>query len=195
QAMQRLKPEQQALLESIRTLAGSRRRAIQRQALQARYMRLLQGMRIIHIPLTLLCMPLIVVHVIGALDVPAKVLPLGTIPFAPLSGIERSSECKSCHRAIYDQWASSMHSHALTSPLTLAQNNQLIKAELGSKTEPDPRRLCLQCHGPVGTALANQDTLPFDSAIYDRALLNEGIGCSACHQRTGGATKPSAAGL
>lgn len=189
-----LREEERATLVEIARLADSRRRALARQQEKARATRLLQVWRALHVPLTLLFLPALIAHVVGSLDVPAKSRPPGGLPIQELSGFSRSKGCASCHRAIVEQWSTSMHAHALRSPLTIAQNNQLVAVELGRQKSPDPRRFCVNCHGPVGVALAGGSTLPLSRPGYDDALLNEGIGCSACHQYRGAST-PSFAGL
>jgi hypothetical protein len=177
-------PEQRALAE-IHRLAGSRRRALAAGLAKAKYTRLLQAWRLAHIPLTLVFLPALVVHVLGALDLPARAMPAGGSPIQALSGFHRSKECASCHRAIVEQWSSSMHAHALTSPVMIAQNNQVLAAELGALPAPDPRRFCVNCHGPVSVALSGRSRLPLTRSGYDDRLLEEGIGCSACHQFRG----------
>lgn len=187
-------PKERALLPEIERLAQSRRRALARARLQARYTRILQGFRLVHIPLTLLFLPLLAAHVGGALYLPARVLPLALVPVQSLCGFSLSKECRTCHRSIFDQWATSMHAHAMTSPVTLAQNNQLVRVELDSKPAPDPRLICVNCHGPLGAALVGEPTLPLERAEYDATLLNDGVSCEVCHKYAGG-SQPGAAGL
>lgn len=186
-------PAERAVVPELWRLVESQGRALGRARLQARFTRLLQAWRLVHIPLTLLVVPLLALHIVGALYLPARVMPLGTVPFGSLSGFSRATECRTCHRAIYDQWATSMHAHALTSPATIAQNNQLVRIELGNQTAPDPQRFCVNCHGPVPAALTSDAKLPLSRLEYDGALLNEGVSCSSCHQYGGGSV-PGAAG-
>jgi hypothetical protein len=185
---------ERAVLAEIQRLADSRRRGLARKQLKARTTRLLQAWRMAHIPLALALPLALIAHLVGSLDLPAKVYPPGSAPFQALASVHPSTECRSCHRLIVDQWSTSMHAHAHRSPVTIAQNNQLVAAELGRLKSPDPRRLCVNCHGPLGVALAGQSRLPLSRPGYDDALLNEGVGCSTCHQYEG-PSSPGSAGL
>jgi hypothetical protein len=181
----RLPPEELRDAERLVRLSASRHRALERAKLQEHYVKRLQGLRLLHIPLALGLPVLLVLHVVGALELPAKVFPVGYAPAEALAGFARSEECEQCHRQIYEEWRESMHAHAANSPVMIAQTNQLIRAELGAAASPDPRQICVNCHGPLGAALASQATLPFERALYSDELLNEGIGCNVCHQYTG----------
>lgn len=174
-------PEDRAVLLEIHELAGSRRRALERIELQRTYTRLLQAWRVAHIPLTILFVPILVWHVVAALEIPARLSSVGAVPFPSLSGLHASSECASCHKTIVEQWKHSMHAHALTSPMTVAQNNQLLQQDLGEAPSPDPRQVCTNCHGPVQTAITDDPRLPMQRALYPRELLDEGVGCTTCH--------------
>lgn len=180
------------LAAEVWRLADSSRRALGRARLQRRFTRILQGMKLLHVPLTLLFVPLLVAHVIGASQLPARLLPIGAVPLGALSGFAPSRACARCHAAIYRQWSTSMHSQAVKSPVTLAQNNQLVRLELGAKPSPDPRQFCVNCHAPLGAALGGSATLPAARAGYDDALLGEGISCAACHQFAGASAAGSA---
>jgi hypothetical protein len=79
-----------------------------------------------------------------------------------------------------------MHAHALTSPLTVAQNNQDILVSLKGQPSPDPLKICVNCHAPVGAAMSQQVELPLPEP-----RMNEGIDCVACHQYDGDATASS----
>ncbi len=171
---------ERADIVQIQQLAASRNRALHRVQLQERYVRLLQGWRRIHVPLTLLFVVLLVVHLVGAFDGHLKALPPGTLSEGALSGFSPAEDCSACHKTIYDQWTGSMHAHALTSPLTLAQNNQDIKTSLAGQPSPDPLRICINCHGPVLAALSTGASLPL---AFERK--SEGVGCTSCHQYDG----------
>lgn len=190
-----LPPEERRELEDLHRVGGSLRRALERHRLQARYTRILQGWRLLHVPLTFALVPLIAFHAVAALELPARLAPLGSAGHGAWSGVPPSSECRECHRLIHDQWATSMHAHALTSPVTIAQNNQLLRAELDQKASPDPRQICVNCHAPIGAALARDAVLPLRRSSYDDAVLNDGVSCAACHQQTGPAQPPGAAGF
>ena len=70
-----------------------------------------------------------------------------------------------------------MHAHALTSPLTIVQNNLDMRHSLKGAASPDPRRMCINCHGPAVAAVTDGDLLPLKGPKQI-----EGIECVACHQ-------------
>src|SRR5690606_23018900 len=76
---------------------------------------------------------------------------------------------------------------AMTRPTMIAQTNQDLKITLKDARGPDPKDLCINCHGPIGAALTRNSELPLvsDSPLAETALLNEGISCVACHQFQG----------
>lgn len=189
-----LDPAERPIIEEMARLAASRRRALARMAQQNRYARLLQIWRVAHVPLTFLFFPALAVHIVFALDLHLQIGGPGDAPRQEFSGFHRSKECASCHRAIYEQWSSSMHAHALRSPVTIAQNNQLLEADLRNARSPDPRRFCVNCHGPVAVAASGKTRLPLRRVGYEDALLDEGIGCATCHQWRG-TESPGGAGL
>jgi hypothetical protein len=172
-----LPPDDRALVEEIVQLAASRRRALARVPLQAKFTRRLQWWRVLHVPLAFLFLFALFFHVLGAFDTHRKVLPVGAASEGPLSAFRSSEDCQFCHKSIYAQWKDSMHAHALNSPLMIVQNNLDMKHSLAKTPSPDPRRMCINCHGPAVAALIDGDTLPLRSARAD-----EGIECVACHQ-------------
>jgi hypothetical protein len=191
-----LPPEEQAPFAELVTFAQSRARALERRRSQARYQRLLQGWRIAHVPLSLLFIVLVPVHVVLAYDVPARVFALGAIP-GTAPGFTTADACESCHASIVAEWRQSMHAHAMTSPVMVAQTNQVLKRVLEAQRAPDPREICVNCHGPLGAALTEQASLPLVSpieALGDPRELNEGISCAVCHQWNGKG-RPGQAGL
>ena len=136
-------------------------------------------------PLALSVLPLLLLHVLGATRVATRLLPLGAQPRI-FSSFAASKDCKSCHRAIYDQWKSSMHAHGMNSPVMIAQSNQVLKEVLADVDAPDPKHICVNCHGPVGMMLteSEQALLPLDRPGYGDVVM-EGVGCVVCHQITG----------
>lgn len=187
-------PEEQPALAEIARLAAARHRALARMAQQARYTRILQAWRVAHIPMAILLLPALAVHVAGALDLHVLVAGTGDAPLRALSGLHRSKDCAACHRAIVAEWQSSMHAHAMRSPVTVAQNNQLLDADLRGQKSPDPKHICVNCHGPVAVAATGRARLPLKRDGYEDAFLAEGVGCSACHQWRG-TEEPGLAGL
>jgi hypothetical protein len=169
-----------AALDEIQKLAASRQRALQRLHQQPLYHFILQGWRALHLPLIVLFALGLVAHLVAVFDLPARLLP------AQLGGFHPSTECSDCHQAIVEQWANSMHAHALTSPVTIVQTNQVVNTNLAGQRSPDPLLFCNNCHGPVGAKLTEQATLPLNApAGFDVAAINEGITCTVCHQFEG----------
>ena len=172
-----LTPEDRALMDEIVQVAASRRRALARPAAQTAFTKRMQFWRIVHVPLAFIFLFALVFHVFGAFDFHRKAVPANLAEDGPLAVFKPSEDCKGCHKAIYAQWADSMHAHALTSPLTIVQNNLDMRHSLQGSASPDPRRMCINCHGPAVAAVTDGDLLPLRSP---RAL--EGIECVACHQ-------------
>jgi hypothetical protein len=193
QALASLPPEEQAAFSELATLAATRLEAVSRERRQESYVRWLQGLRVLHVPLGLLFVLLIPLHVIVAYDLPARFLDPRMVGGSALGGFEPSTSCAGCHQDIYDAWKHSMHAHAMTSPLMIAQTNQVAQRVLHALPGPDPKEACVACHGPIGTMLTEGNTLPLPAGkLSDRALLDDGVGCAVCHQwqgtsHTGGA--------
>ncbi|MFO0676165.1 MAG: cytochrome c family protein [Polyangiaceae bacterium] len=107
----------------------------------------------------------------------------------PAASFVSASNCSRCHKTIYDQWTRSMHSRALTTPLTMAQTNEITRRGIMKVTNPDGRRICINCHAP-NAALVTKDTeesLP----LPKESLGDEGVACQSCHQFAG---KPASGG-
>jgi hypothetical protein len=185
---QTIRPEERQALGEIAALAASRHRALRRIVLQARYTRWLQRWRWLHVPMALLFVFVLVAHIVGALGLAKRAVPIAVVTTGPLAVYRPSEECRECHTAIYDSWANSMHAQAATSPVTVVQNNIDMKTSLVGASSPDPRRICINCHAPAAAAMVQGDTLPLQGG--DAA--NEGIGCIACHQHR--APVPTASG-
>jgi hypothetical protein len=181
QAAARLPPQEREDLLELHKHTSSRHRALLRAKLQVHYVRLLQAWRVLHVPLTLVFLGLIVAHVIGALDLPSRQLPLSHVARTSFAGYAPAEDCGVCHKTLYTEWTGSMHAHALSSPVMIAQTNQDAKVTLAGKPAPDPAQVCVNCHAPVATMLLRQTTLPID----DDARMHEGVGCSTCHQWDG----------
>ncbi|MEZ4234311.1 MAG: multiheme c-type cytochrome, partial [Polyangiaceae bacterium] len=142
--------------------------------------------RATHVPLGLILVVLIPLHVCGACDMPSKVLPVGAVPNATLGGLHSADDCVQCHKEIVQQWRHSMHAHGMTSPVMVVQNNQVAALILKDAPSPDPKKICVNCHGPIGSNLNSQTELPFSGfPLGDSDYLNEGITCSVCHQWNG----------
>ena len=196
QASRNVPPEEQGLIQELVRLTRTRHQMLVRARRQGRYRKLLQGLRVLHVPVSLLFLMLLPLHVLSALDVPAKVAPLGQFMGSTLGAYHPSGECRSCHERVVDEWRTSMHAHALTSPVMVAQTNLAHRETLVSTSSPDPENVCVNCHGPIATALAKSPLLPFkaEGALAEPALLSEGVSCSVCHQWQGEA-KTAGGGL
>lgn len=181
-------PDERGLLDEIVQLAASRRRALARPAMQDAFTKRLQFWRIVHVPLAFLFLFALFFHVLGAFDVHRKMLPMSVAEDGPLAAFRPSQDCQGCHTSIYAQWRESMHAHALTSPLTIVQNNLDMRHSLAGAASPDPRRMCINCHGPVVAAVTDGDTLPLRGTKQ-----HEGIECVACHQMNEAVTPGSGA--
>ncbi len=92
--------------------------------------------------------------------------------------------CGQCHRAIYREWAESMHGRAWTDPYF-----QVDFRYDGSQ------QICLNCHTPLvnqqqNLVLGFKDRDKFDPILapnpgYDATLRDEGVTCAVCHIRNG----------
>ncbi len=173
-----LPPEEQALLPEIARLADRIHAAGERITQQHKYVGILQRWRVLHVPLSLFVIGALVVHVIGALDVPQSVLPRDTAYDGAFAAFPPAEDCKECHLTIYNQWKASIHAHAMNGPLMIVQNNADLRTSL-SNVPPDIKRFCINCHGPVDALhdLTDQ-TLPMPNG----ALGNQGVTCTVCHQ-------------
>ena len=187
QAAASLPNEEQQRFIDVTALSVVRERTLDRARKQTRYGFLLQGLRIAHVPLSLIFLLAVPAHLFFAYDVPARAMPLGAVSGSSLGGFESAESCANCHARTVQEWRHSMHSRAMTSPIMVAQNNQVLSRVLSQAAYPDPKRICINCHGPIGAALTNGSTLPLNSnsSFSEPALLNEGISCAVCHQWNG----------
>lgn len=190
-----LPPEERLPFQELARLAKSRLEALARERRQRGYLRLLQGLRIVHVPFGLLFFVVLPVHVVLAYDLPARFLEPRAALGATFGGFEPASKCGTCHGEIYDAWKRSMHAHAMTSPIMIAQTNQVAARVLAGKSTPDPGEACVACHGPIGTLLTDANTLPLPAdTLSNRELLDDGVSCAVCHQWQG-TPHPGGAGL
>jgi hypothetical protein len=187
QAAASLPPSEQQRFIDVIALDVIRQQALERARKQTRYAFLLQGLRVAHVPLSLIFLLAVPAHLFFAYDIPARALPLGAVSGSSLGGFESADKCASCHARAVAQWQRSMHAHAMTSPVMIAQSNQVLRSVLSQANYPDPKRICVNCHGPIGAALTSGTTLPLtaDSSLRETALLNEGVSCAVCHQWDG----------
>jgi hypothetical protein len=179
--------EDQPVIGELVRLTRSRHQLLAREKRQGQYRRRLQGLRVFHVPLSLLFLLLLPLHVVSALDVPAKLAPPTGVLGSTLGRFHPSSACSSCHERVVKEWRSSMHAHGLTSPLMVAQNNLAHRETLANTSAPDPQNVCVNCHGPIATNIAQSPLLPFttEGLLAEPDLVSEGITCSVCHQWQG----------
>lgn len=96
----------------------------------------------------------------------------------------KAESCGTCHQAIYEEWKSSVHAHAVEDPFFQAYWKK-----------DDNIWVCLNCHAPLEN---QQPTLIRDiprnrvekatqepNPRFDAAYQRESITCAACHVRDG----------
>lgn len=113
--------------------------------------------------------------------------PVGSPP--PPDPSATAQQCGVCHVSIYQQWRQSMHSHALTSPVTIAQTNQDIAKTFAGQPSPDPYKFCINCHSPNVAAAVAGAALPVPASTQ----YTDGVSCTTCHQFDGNPQKGSGA--
>lgn len=101
----------------------------------------------------------------------------------PLTSLSAAT-CGTCHRAIYREWATSIHSRAWTDPYFRADH----------RLEGN-QQICLNCHTPLDRqqefrVLGFHDGDRFDPILapnpeFSPELRRQGVTCAACHVRHG----------
>jgi Cytochrome c554 and c-prime len=110
--------------------------------------------------------------------------PISTIDApAPLRTLH-AAECAGCHREVYEEWRTTMHSQAWTDPYFQAD-----------WVFDGSQQICKNCHVPLDrqqeqTILGFRDRDKWDPILapnpdFDPALQHEGVTCTACHLREG----------
>lgn len=184
---------EQAVFSEIVRLSVERHASLERSRQKARYVSWLQGWRVVHTPISLLFLILLPLHVIFAYDVPERVL-AETPGGSALGGFESASTCSRCHARVVEEWRSSMHAHALSSPIMIAQTNLAARTTLSRAKSPDPQQMCVNCHGPLAARIAPSATLPLETSLLgDPDLVHEGVTCVVCHAFQGDSETGSAA--
>lgn len=87
--------------------------------------------------------------------------------------LDSASDCKPCHKTVYENWSRSRH--------RVAHTNEIYRSSFSQ----EPMQWCENCHSPLRSS---KDQTPFKP--------EEGISCNVCHVRQGkilsaGNTKPS----
>jgi nitrate/TMAO reductase-like tetraheme cytochrome c subunit len=89
------------------------------------------------------------------------------------SDFPSASQCRSCHKKIYEEWRSSAHAYAAISPV-FHKFEQAI-----NNLAPTIGSFCVRCHIGVGTTLGE----PRQAPIWARAQVSrEGVTCISCHR-------------
>ncbi|NOX25841.1 MAG: hypothetical protein GXP59_06980 [Deltaproteobacteria bacterium] len=105
----------------------------------------------------------------------------------------RAADCGECHKAIYKEWAASMHAHAWTDPYFQADRHF-----------DGSQQICLNCHIPLQNQqphlvegfLDRERLKPVlrKNVNFDPALQQEGVTCAVCHVRNGVINSPYVSG-
>lgn len=95
-----------------------------------------------------------------------------------------AQECASCHREFYDEWRTTIHSHAWTDPY--------FQADWQFDESP---QICMNCHIPLDRqqehkVLGFRDSEKWDPILapnpdFDAELQHEGVTCNVCHLHNG----------
>lgn len=126
------------------------------------------------------------------IDIPESYsLSYGENPFAPSQNttaeqkfvathaIADSQECGACHRDIYQQWSSSIHSQSASDP-TYVANINLLEQSKGIEAT----RYCEGCHAPVAIMTGALTPGGMHGGNPESVAHLEGVGCTGCHRIT-----------
>ncbi|MCA9317244.1 MAG: hypothetical protein KDB73_17280 [Planctomycetes bacterium] len=179
-----LAPGEQETLDQARADHDHLKAAEARLAQQRRLHVWLRGWTWLHVPVAVLLPLLVTWHALDAFDVPLRARRPSPSDFAS------PESCRECHRAQYDEWISSMHAMAQSSPTVDAQN-RLVLAHERAQLESGERRLplvgdlCVKCHAPTGSQPFLEDVEGPLTLLADRAEASRfGVSCVTCHQVT-----------
>ena len=111
-------------------------------------------------------------------------LPIATDQAPPMFKTLGAEECAACHREVYEEWRTTIHSRAWTDPYFQAD----WRFDGG-------QQICKNCHTPLDRqqehrvlGFRNQDKwdpILEPNPAFDPGLQHEGVTCSACHFRAG----------
>lgn len=161
--------EEQGAWQDLKVLAERNVRYRGREPKQERYHRILQGWKVLHLPLAVALGAAIAIHV-------GDVLGIGDRVFADeADAFPDSAQCADCHSETVREWMLAVHSVAQTSPTTVAQT------ALALQQDPAIEQICTNCHAPIGVQLAPSDTFPLPGEGHGAAILEEGVTCWTCH--------------
>ena len=163
-----LSPGDQAAWQDLRVLADRRDRYRDREPKQERYHRLLQGWKVLHLPLAIVLGVAIAIHVADVVGLTQRV-------FADeADALPASEQCAGCHVEVVREWMLAIHSSAQTTPTTVAQT------AIALEQDPAIGQICTNCHAPLGTQIAPSDTFPLPGEGGE-AVLSDGVTCWTCH--------------
>ena len=110
--------------------------------------------------------------------------PVVTTQTPPVLGKLSARECSACHKEIYDEWRTTIHSQAWTDPYFQVDWQF-----------DDAQHICRLCHTPLDrqqphTVLGYHDKdqwkpILVENPGFDPELQHEGVTCAACHYREG----------
>ena len=161
--------EEQGIWMGLRQLAERRDRYRVREPKQERYHRILQGWKVLHLPLAIVLGAAIAIHVADVLGLTNKVLA------DEASRFPDSGQCADCHSDIVREWKLAIHSAAQTTPTTVAQT------ALALQEDPNIGQVCTNCHAPIGTQIAPSATFPLPGQEGGPTVVSEGVTCWTCH--------------
>lgn len=162
------------------------RRLTAERARLSRQVRLKRWLRVwlwLHWPVACALPVVVTIHALDALEV-------GTQGRARAPGEHLDPlSCRECHPQQVDEWLTSMHAMAMSSPTVDLQHRLLVaveQAHVARGGEPVAGDLCVKCHAPTGhhPGLAPRDEHePLLARVTERAPASAyGISCVVCHQ-------------
>ncbi len=160
--------DEQATWRELKGLAERRDRYQGREPKQERYHRLLQGWKVLHLPLAAVLGAAIAFHVFDVLGV------TNTVFANEADAFPDSGQCADCHSDIVREWMLAIHSSAQLTPTTVAQT------ALALEQDPEIGQVCTNCHAPIGVQIAPSATFPLPGEGGD-AILSDGVTCWTCH--------------
>jgi len=120
--------------------------------------------------------------IFGLRDDYARAIPYQKVP-AGLKSL-KAKECGRCHKAIFEEWKSSIHAHAYQDPFFQAYWKK-----------DDNSWVCLNCHSPLENQQPTliqeiprgrvERAVQIPNMHYDPEYQNEGVTCAVCHVKDG----------
>jgi hypothetical protein len=161
--------EEQGTWAELGQLAERLERYRARAPKQERYHRVLQGWKVLHLPLAVLLGAAIAIHVADVLGLTHRVLADEAAAFPD------SAQCAECHSEIVREWRTAIHAAAQLTPTTVAQTT------LALQQNPELGQVCTNCHAPIGTRISPSTVFPLPGQEGGPPILSEGVTCWTCH--------------